>query len=259
MFHPSYRRGHNQRGCRKTGSNHVLLVLFSGESLSTATPQNVSMNTRNASPSMVGPMEGKAPLYPLQATRASFPKAGGALAGAPAVTPPAQFPRAPAEDSDGSLVAALIIGIILVSMITAIVIILLWKCRRRPGLAYSHWAGRSPFADGDTPEVPMDSDQATKRSSALFMLPWKFKQDPNLQQELTASEQPPDCTTCNENSQLPPPAEDHAAAGIPASDTEASPAPIPEDTGSAGDSSPHPAPSHDSPDLPPPPDWFTEP
>ncbi|XP_057272684.1 protein EVI2B [Pezoporus wallicus] len=217
------------------------------------------MSTKNASASMGSPMEGKAPLYPLQATRASFPKAGGAPAEAPGVTPPAQFPGAPAEDSDGSWVAALIIGIILISMIMAIVIILLCKCRRRPGLAYSHWAGRSPFADGDTPEVPMDSDQATKRSSALFTLPWKFKQDPNLQQELTASEQPPDCTTCSENGELPPPAEDHAAAASPASDTEASPAPIPEATGCAGDSSLHPAPSHDSPDLPPPPDWLTEP
>ncbi|KAM9525865.1 protein EVI2B [Guaruba guarouba] len=225
------------------------------------------MNTRNASPSMRSPMEGKAPLHQPQATRASFPKAGGALAGAPGVTPPAQFPGAPAEDSDGSWIAALIIGIILISMITAIVIILLWKCRRRPGLAYSHWAGRSPFADGDTPDVLIDSDQATKRSSALFVLPWKFKQDPNLQQELTAAEQPPDCTTCNENTELPPPIDDHAAAGIPASNTEASPAPnteaspapIPEATGCAEDSSPHSVPSHDSLDLPPPPDWLTEP
>lgn len=243
-------------------SNHVLLVLFSGEiwkSLSTATPQDVSMNTRKASPSIGSPTEGKAPLHQLQATGPSFPKAGGALTGAPAVTTPAQFPGAPAEASGGSWVAALIIGIILMSMIMAIVIILLWKCRRRPGLVYSHWAGRSPFADGDTPDVFMDSDQATKRSSVLFMLPWKFKQDPNLQQELTASEHPPDCTTWNEDSQQPPPADDHTAASIPASNTEASPAPIPEATGCAGDSTPQPAPSHDSPDLPPPPDWLREP
>ena len=239
-------------------SNHVILVLFYGEiwkSLSTAIPQNVSMNKRNAYPSIRSPIEDKAPLYQLQATSPTLHKSGRALT----VTIPPQFPKAYVGPSDGSWIAALIIGIILISMIMAIIIILLWKCCKRPVLVDSNWAGRSPFADGDTPDVFMDSDQATKRSSVLFMLPWKLKQDTNLQHDPTASEKPSHCTTSNENSQLPPPAEDCSVASISVFNTDAPPAPTSEAASCARDSCPHPAALPESPDLPPPPDWLSEP
>ncbi|XP_008948618.1 PREDICTED: protein EVI2B [Merops nubicus] len=215
-------------------SNQIILVLFCGEiwkSLSTAIPPNVSVNKRNTYTSIRSPTEGKAPLYQLQATGPSSHKAGRALT----VTTPAPFPEEEAEPSDGSWVAALLIGIILVSMLIAIMIILLWKSCKKPALADSNWAGRSPFADGDTPDLIMDSDQATKRSSILFMLPWKSKQDPNLQQDPTAPGEPAHCTTSNEKSQLPPPAEACSAAS---SSAAAAAEPL---------------------DLPPPPAWLTEP
>nr|XP_009505023.1 PREDICTED: protein EVI2B [Phalacrocorax carbo] len=239
-------------------SNQVILVLFYGEiwkSLSTAIPQNVSMNKRNVYNSFRTPTEDKAPLYQLQATGPSLHKSGEALT----ITIPPHFPKAYAEPSNGSWIAALIIGIILISMIMAIIIILLWKCCKRPVIVDSNWAGRSPFADGDTPDVLMDSDQATKRSSVLFMLPWKLKQDTNLQQDPTASEKPPSCTTSNENSQLPPPAEDCSVASISVSNTGASPAPTSEAASCARDSCPHPEALPEFPDLPPPPDWLREP
>ncbi|NXS70702.1 EVI2B protein, partial [Pandion haliaetus] len=238
-------------------SNQVMLVLFYGEiwkSLSTATPQNVSMNKRNAYTSTRSPIGDKAPLYQLQATGPSVHKSGRALT----LATPLQFPQAQAEPSDGSWIAALIIGIILVSMIMAIIIILLWKCCKRPVLVDSNWAGRSPFADGDVPDVFMDSDQTTKRSSVLFMLPWKLKQDTNLHQDPTASEKPSHCTTSNENRQLPPPAEACSVASSSVSNTDASPAPTSAAASCAPDSGPHPA-SPESPDLPPPPDWLREP
>ncbi|XP_074969247.1 protein EVI2B [Phalacrocorax aristotelis] len=239
-------------------SNQVILVLFYGEiwkSLSTAIPQNVFMNKRNVYNSFRTPTEDKARLYQLQATGPSLHKSGEALT----ITIPPHFPKAYAEHSNGSWIAALIIGIILISMIMAIITILLWKCCKRPVIVDSNWAGRSPFADGDTPDVLMDSDQATKRSSVLFMLPWKLKQDTNLQQDPTASEKPPNCTTSNENSQLPPPAEDCSVASISVSNTGASPAPTSEAVSCACDSCPHPEALPEFPDLPPPPDWLREP
>ncbi|NWX16962.1 EVI2B protein, partial [Aegotheles bennettii] len=239
--------------------HQVILVLFCGKiwtSLSTPIPPNVSMSIGNAYTSTRSPGEDKAPLYQSQATGISSDKSGRALT----VTPPAQFPTAHVEPSDGSWIAALIIGFILISMIMAIIIILLWKCCKRPVLVDSNWAGRSPFADGDTPDVFMDSDQATKRSSVLFMLPWKLKQETHLQHDPIASEKPPTCTSSNETSQLPPPAQ-----GCPGAATAPSPpdGEIPAPTSAAANcarvSCPHPEPSPESPDLPPPPTWLREP
>ncbi|NXD78445.1 EVI2B protein, partial [Halcyon senegalensis] len=239
-------------------SSQVILVLFYGEiwkSLSTAIPQNVSINESNAYTSIRSPTEDKAPLYQLQTTGPSSHKSGGALT----VTTPAQFPKANAEPSDGSWIAALIIGIILVGMIMAIIVILLWKLCKRPVLVDSNWAGRSPFADGDTPDVFMESDQATKRSSVLFMLPWKLKQDTNLQHNPAASEEPLHCTSSNEKSPSPPSAEGCSGASIAGSNAGTSPAPTSAAANSAHNSCPHPAASPESPDLPPPPDWLREP
>ncbi|XP_010280482.1 PREDICTED: protein EVI2B [Phaethon lepturus] len=239
-------------------SNQVILFLFYGEiwkSLSTPIPQNVSMNRRNAYTSIRSPVEDKASVDHLQATVPSLHKPGRALT----VTTPPPLPKAGAEPSDGSWAAALMIGIILISMIMSIIVILLWKCCKRPVLVDSNWAGRSPFADGDTPDVFADTDQATKHSSVLFTLPWKLKEDTSLQNDPIASERPANCTTRNENGQLPPPVEDRPAARISVSSPEASPAPAAAAAGCARDSRPHPAAAPQSPALPPPPTWLLEP
>ncbi|KAM6242590.1 protein EVI2B [Porphyrio hochstetteri] len=229
-------------------SKQVILLLFCREiwrSLSTAIPQDVPTNNRSMYISARGPGEDKAPLQQLQVIGHSLHTSGRAQA----VTPP-PFSTEYTEPNDGSWIAALMIGVILISMIMAIVVITLWKCCKRPAPVDSNWAGRSPFSDGDTPDVFIDCDQAPKRSSVLFMLPWKLQQDTTSQNNPAASEEPHNCTSTTK-SQLPPPADDGSAASTSLPDKAACPAPT-----SAAASCP---PSPTSPDLPPPPDWLTEP
>ncbi|NXE39433.1 EVI2B protein, partial [Ptilorrhoa leucosticta] len=231
-------------------SNQLILVFFCGEiwsSLSAAAPHPTAMPESHTYSTARNPRADKALLYQLQATGPSLYQSDRSLA----VTESQAFPGEK-EAGDGSWVAALIIGIILIGMMLAIIIILLWKCCMRPVLAESHWAGRSPFADGDTPDLFMDSDQGTKRSSVLFMLPWRLKQSTNLQEDPTVSENPPHHTTSTENGQLPPP-----AAGCSGAGTAPAPAPASEPANTAADSCPDTPP--ESSDLPPPPDWLTEP
>ncbi|NXP44829.1 EVI2B protein, partial [Heliornis fulica] len=221
-------------------TKQVILLLLWGEiwrSLSTAIPQEVPTNNISAR----SPGEDKAPLSQAQATELSLQISGKA----PVPTAPL-YP----DQGDGSWIAALMIGIILISMIVAIVLIVLWKCCRRPALVDSNWAGRSPFSEGDTPDVFMDCDQAAKRSSVLFMLPWKLQQDTTSQHNPAAMEKPPNCTS-NARGQLPPPADNGSAASTSPPDRATSPTPT-----SAAASCP---PSPTCPELPPPPDWLREP
>ncbi|NXW72398.1 EVI2B protein, partial [Hirundo rustica] len=222
-------------------SNQVMLLLFCGEmwsSLSAAAPQHPATTESHTCTTATSPRAGKPRFYQLQASGPSLSQSDRSLA---ATEPPA-FPGEE-EAGDGSWVAALIIGIILIGMMLAIIVILLWKCCMRPVLAESHWAGRSPFTDGDTPDLFMDSDQGTKRSSVLFMLPWRLKQGTILQEEPIVSESTPQHTTSTENGQLPPPAGGCSGAGTAPASAAAEPCPPP-DTPAEGS------------DLPPPPEWL---
>ncbi|KAM9004367.1 oligodendrocyte-myelin glycoprotein isoform X1 [Sarcophilus harrisii] len=81
------------------------------------------------------------------------------------------------QSSTANSVAAVLIGTILTFMIGAIVIILLWKCFRKPIPNDQNWAGRSPFADGETPDMCMDynreNGKSIKRSSIVSLEIWK--------------------------------------------------------------------------------------
>ncbi|NWI54856.1 EVI2B protein, partial [Calyptomena viridis] len=239
-------------------SKQVILVLFCGEiwkSFSTAAPQHVSMTEGNSYTSARSPAANKI-LYHLQTTGPSLHHPGPALAH----TTPQVF-TGEEETGDGSWVAALIIGAILVGMMLAVIAILLWKCYMwpEPVLADAHWAGRSPFTDGDTPDLLGDSDQDPKRSSVLFMLPWKVKQGPTSQQDASGSENPPHHPTSNDNGQLPVPAGGDCGAGAAAPSTAPPPAPASETVSSAGGSCPHPDTPCEPHDLPPPPAWLRDP
>ncbi|XP_063258990.1 protein EVI2B isoform X2 [Prinia subflava] len=226
------------------GSKQVMLVLFCGEmwsSLSAAAPHPPATTESHTCTTATSPGADKPPLHQLQTTGPSLYQPDRSLA----VTEPQAFPGEE-EAGDGSWVAALLIGIILMGMVLAIIVILLWKCCMRPVLAESHWAGRSPFADGDTPDLFMDSDQGTKRSSVLFMLPWRTKQGPNMQED------PPQHTTSTEGGQAPPP-----PGGCPPAGT--APAPAPEPASPAAASCPPPDPAPEASELPPPPEWLREP
>ncbi|NXX25928.1 EVI2B protein, partial [Nicator chloris] len=231
-------------------SNQVMLVLFCGEiwsSLSAAAPHHAAMTESHTCTTATSPRADKPPLHQLQATGPSLHQSDTSLA----VTEPQAF-AGEQEAGDGSWVAALIIGIILIGMTLANIVIVLWKCCMRPVLAESHWAGRSPFADGDMPDLFMDSEQGTKRSSVLSMLPWRVKQGTNLQEDPIVPENPPQHTTSTENGQPPP-----LAVGCSA--TGAAPAPASEPANTAAGSCPPPDTPAECSDLPPPPDWLRGP
>ncbi|NXU54332.1 EVI2B protein, partial [Turnix velox] len=214
--------------------HHLTLLLFYGEiwrSLSTAAPHNVSTNIENTNSSISRTKAEKPPLPSLQAPQSPGPAA------APT---PAQLPPADWEPSDGSWVAGVLIGVVLVGMLVAILIILLWKCRRRPHLTDSNWAGRSPFADGDTPDLLGDPDQVTKRSSILFMLPWKWKQDSTLEQDPAAAETPAHLPAGHTNSPVLPAASHSPELSTPTTQPH---------------SCPQPEAPMEPPDLPPPLEW----
>ncbi|XP_035199215.1 protein EVI2B [Oxyura jamaicensis] len=249
------RRGRTSIDCREMVSSQIILVLISGEiwkSLSTETPSDVSISERNVYTSTTSPTKHSSTVYRPPTTGPSLHTFGSTLTAVTTTSNPIGTCKEPSNESQ---IAAMIIGVILVSMTIAILVIILWKCCRRPLLVNSNWAGRSPFADGDTPDIFMDSGQATKRSSVLSVLPWKFREDTHFQHDLIASEKPPSCTTSHESSQVPPPAEDCSAASISASSAAAPPAS--DAVSCTPGSCPHPDPG--SSDLPPPPDWLREP
>ncbi|NXM96015.1 EVI2B protein, partial [Sylvia borin] len=229
-------------------SSQVMLVLFCGEiwsSLSAAAPHHPAVTEIHTCTTATSPRAEKLPLHQLQAPGPSSSQSDRSLA----LTEPEAFPQQE-EAGDGSWVAAVIIGIILIGMLLAFVVILLWKCCRRPVLAESHWAGRSPFTDGDTPDLFTDSDHGTKRYSVLSMLPWRLKQGTHLQEEPIVSEHPAQHTSSTENGQPPPPAGGCSGAGT---------APAPEAASTAADPCPPPDSPPEGSDLPPPPEWLREP
>ncbi|XP_031210897.1 protein EVI2B [Mastomys coucha] len=82
-----------------------------------------------------------------------------------------------AHKNNHNAIAAILIGTIIISMLVAILMIILWKYLRKPVLNDQNWAGRSPFADGETPEMCMDnireSEVSTKRASVVSLMTWK--------------------------------------------------------------------------------------
>lgn len=246
-------------------NNAVILVLLCGEiweSLSTEIPSNVSTNESSVyistrSPANVStnessvysstrsPAEDRSTTYQLQTTSPSMQKPAGVLT---AGTTLPQLPELHIEPTNGSWVAAMIMGIVLVGMVIAISTIVLWKCCKKPLLADSNWAGQSPFADGDTPDAFMDSGQATKRSSVLFMLPWKLREEPLVQHDPPALEKPPNGTSSTQQ----PPAEHSCSA----TDTAGATAPGPEAASPEQVLCPQLA---ECSELPPPPEWLTGP
>lgn len=86
---------------------------------------------------------------------------------------PKTTPRKTKSDS----IAAILVGLTLSFMLVAIITIVLCKCLRKPVLNDQNWAGRSPFADGETPDICLDnireSEIPTKRTSIISLMPWK--------------------------------------------------------------------------------------
>ncbi|XP_012384116.2 protein EVI2B [Dasypus novemcinctus] len=81
------------------------------------------------------------------------------------------------QKTNSNSTAAILIGVILTSMLVAIIVIVLWKCLRKPVLNDQNWAGRSPFADGETPDICLDNirenEVPVKRTSIVSLMAWK--------------------------------------------------------------------------------------
>lgn len=92
------------------------------------------------------------------------------------------------HETNSNSIAAILIGVILTSMLVSIIIIVLWKCLRKPVLNDQNWAGRSPFADGETPDIYMDNirgnEVPTKRTSIVSFMPWKSNKSTLLAEDL---------------------------------------------------------------------------
>nr|XP_020017537.1 protein EVI2B [Castor canadensis] len=92
------------------------------------------------------------------------------------ITEPTSSERIP-HKTNYNATAAILIGVILISMLLAIFMIILWKCLKKPVLNDQNWAGRSPFADGETPDICMDNirenEVPTKRTSIVSLMTWK--------------------------------------------------------------------------------------
>uniref|UniRef100_A0A8C2LEU0 Ecotropic viral integration site 2b n=1 Tax=Cricetulus griseus TaxID=10029 RepID=A0A8C2LEU0_CRIGR len=95
----------------------------------------------------------------------------------PSFTSKPKSDKGTAHKTNHNELAAIIIGAIITSMLVAILMIILWKYLRKPVLNDQNWAGRSPFADGETPDMCMDnireSEVSTKRTSVVSLMTWK--------------------------------------------------------------------------------------
>ncbi|XP_059937988.1 protein EVI2B [Mesoplodon densirostris] len=81
------------------------------------------------------------------------------------------------QKTNSNSTATILIGLVLTSMVVAIIMIVLWKCLRKPVSHDQNWAGRSPFADGETPDVCLDNIRENevfpKRTSIVSLMAWK--------------------------------------------------------------------------------------
>lgn len=88
-------------------------------------------------------------------------------------TTPHETPSTISSESLGAIIA----GTILLFLLVAIIIIVPCKCLRKPVLNDENWAGRSPFADGETPDICLDNfrenEAPTKRTSIISLMTWK--------------------------------------------------------------------------------------
>ncbi|KAG6937759.1 ecotropic viral integration site 2B, partial [Chelydra serpentina] len=203
-------------------TNHIILIFFYGQlwrSLSieiqrppTNLPSTIfQTQTRNTSIRLEKNKGNTAPRFLYQSKElAILPKTEKPSA---AIMTPQTTATEESESSDGSWIAALLIGIILSGMIIVIIIILLWKCFKKPAQVDPNWAGRSPFADGDTPDIFVESikemEPSIKRTSVLSILPWKINKNTPLDDSKSSEskervEKPPSCNTKEKSNQSTP-------------------------------------------------------
>lgn len=136
-----------------------------------------SVYTSTQQPSSVHTSSGK-PVTPTVQTLSIQPTP--AVKRSPRITPGFNLKTNPSNENiqhKTNSIAAILTGVILFSMLVAIIMIVLCKCSRKPVLNDQNWAGRSPFADGETPDICLDNirenEVSTKRTSIISLMAWK--------------------------------------------------------------------------------------
>uniref|UniRef100_A0A8C8RKM4 EVI2B n=1 Tax=Pelusios castaneus TaxID=367368 RepID=A0A8C8RKM4_9SAUR len=255
-------------------TQHIILIFFYGQfwrslSIETQTPPNtlsspVSLTDSRHTSARLGETKGNATLtLASQLAITHTPEKPPASTRTPHINSAKER-----ESSDGSMIAALIIGAILTSMMIAIVIILLWKCSKKSAPADPNWAGRSPFADGDTPDMILENfkemDQATKRTSIFSMLPWKLNKPTQGTASENRSEISSCCNTKEKSSQSTPTVQGDSGSSattvsVSTSNSINVPSPPVSDEQAVCDPPLDPTlPPPEPLDLPPPPPWLNE-
>lgn len=99
-----------------------------------------------------------------------------------------ETPKTAPHKTNSDSIAAIFVGLTLSFMLVAIITIVLCKCLRKPVLNDQNWAGRSPFADGEIPDICLDNirenEIPTKRTSIISLMAWKPSKNTLLADDL---------------------------------------------------------------------------
>ena len=138
---------------------------------SVSTPTQQPSSTHTSSRKLVSPTVHNISIQPTPTVKSS-----------PRKTPGFNFEfsrttNIPKEANYAYSIPAILIGAILTTMLVVVLMIVLWQCLRKPVLNDQNWAGRSPFADGETPDICLDNirenEAFPKRSSIISLMVWK--------------------------------------------------------------------------------------
>ncbi|XP_005896738.2 protein EVI2B [Bos mutus] len=137
---------------------------------SVSTPTQQPSSTHTSSRKLVSPTVHNISIQPTPTVKSSPRKTPGFN----------EFSRTtniPKEANYAYSIPAILIGAILTTMLVVVLMIVLWQCLRKPVLNDQNWAGRSPFADGETPDICLDNirenEAFPKRSSIISLMVWK--------------------------------------------------------------------------------------
>ncbi|XP_006891002.1 PREDICTED: protein EVI2B [Elephantulus edwardii] len=161
---------------RQPSSGHTPTRQSTPSSVYTSAQQS-SLPLRTSSEKSIQPTGYNLPTQPTSNVRNSL-----------VITPGFNLETTSTQKTKANSTAAILVGVILTLMLLAIIMILLWKCLRKPVSNDQNWAGRSPFADGQTPDLCMDNIRENevpgKRTSILSLMTWKTNKSTLLADDL---------------------------------------------------------------------------
>uniref|UniRef100_A0A0K8RK00 Putative mlx interactor n=1 Tax=Ixodes ricinus TaxID=34613 RepID=A0A0K8RK00_IXORI len=170
---PVFTSGRQLSTFARTSARHLQPLV----STSTQQPPSVGTSTKPVPPTMETPF--------IQPTPPDDERPPGITPGF--ITGDTRITQTPRK-TDYNYIAAIIVGVFLVSLLVATIMIVLCKCLRKPVLNDQNWAGRSPFADGETPDMCLDNirenEAPTKRTSIISLMAWRPNKNTLLADDL---------------------------------------------------------------------------